>query len=585
MSTPGEPASLLRPGRRPRSGLGQLARWLADDISESGRALSRKFRPGRRVRLPEWAAPKSQDRDFALIAGYHELRRTEPGAVSIDDRTWSDLHLDSVYARIDRCVSPVGEQMLYDILRAPANEDAILHERHAAAERMTASPQLRHAVQEAQAPLRVWDAYFLPNLFQEGLPQRPRLWFVFPILTLLALAMMVLLWFQPLTGLIGLFAVAVTNLVIQYRYHNRIQPVVRPLTVLRRLLAAASETAQLDDNVLRPRLVTLRQLVVRLQPLSRVSRWIAIEGGAGGDLLSAAYAYINMLLLIDVNAFVFSVDAVTRHRADIRAVWESLGFLDAAVAIGSWRAGLSTWSPPDFVETARYLEVRNLVHPLIDGAVGNDLIVDGNHVLITGSNMAGKTTFIRAVALNAVLAQTVYTCTAQLWRSQRLRVRTLISRGDDLARGQSYFGVELELTRDLVHAADNENPHLFVIDEIFRGTNTVERVAAARAVLQRLASNDHIVLAATHDLELLPLLGNAWDFHHFRESIDDGTLSFDYRLRPGPTSTHNAIRLMELYGFPQDVVAEARSTVDRIESAMGRTGHSASPDTGSLHDG
>jgi DNA mismatch repair ATPase MutS len=159
-------------------------------------------------------------------------------------------------------------------------------------------------------------------------------------------------------------------------------------------------------------------------------------------------------------------------------------------------------------------------------------------------------------------------------------VRTLISRGDDLARGQSYFGVELELTRDLVHAAADDNPHLFVIDEIFRGTNTVERVAAARAVLQRLASKDHIVLAATHDLELLPLLGNAWDFHHFRESIDDGRLSFDYRLRPGPTSTHNAIRLMELYGFPQDVVAEARRTVDRIESAMGRSRHSASSDAG-----
>jgi hypothetical protein len=576
VSRSGERKPLLQPGRRPDSGvLAQFGRWFADDIRDSVSGALKTLQPRRRIRLPEWGRPESKERDFSLIAGYHELRRTEPGCASIDDRTWSDLHLDTVFAQIDRCVSPAGQQVLYDMLRAPVVDNAILTGRDTAATRLAEAPEPRRAIQEAAAQMRVWDAYFLPNLFQQGLPARPRLWFAFPILTGLAVAMIALLVFRPVIGLAGLVAVAATNLVIQYHYHNRIQPVVRPLTVLRRLLGAARQAARVDDDVLAPRLQSLRTRTARMEPLERASRWVALEAGSAGDLVRAAYAYVNMLLLIDVNAFVFSIDAVVRHREDIRAVWETLGFLDAAAAIASWRAGLPVWCRPELNACGRRLDVSDIVHPLVDDAVGNDLAVDGHNVLITGSNMAGKTTFIRAVALNAVLAQTVCTCPASRWHGPPLRVRTLIGRGDDLSRGQSYFGVELELTRDLVAAADTATQHLFVIDEIFRGTNTVERVAAARAVLKRLASHEHIVLAATHDLELLPLLGDAWDFHHFRESIEDGALSFDYRLRAGPTSTHNAIRLMELYGFPEDVVADARRTVDRVESALGPAGHAA----------
>ena len=134
----------------------------------------------------------------------------------------------------------------------------------------------------------------------------------------------------------------------------------------------------------------------------------------------------------------------------------------------------------------------------------------------------------------------------------------MIGRADDLAQGQSYFAAELDLSLSLINAADETEPHLFAIDEIFRGTNTTERVAAARAVLARLAAGRHTVIAATHDLELLKLLDDRWEFHHFRESVTDGRLHFDYLMHPGPTSTHNAIRMMEVYGFPAEVVADAQ---------------------------
>src|SRR5581483_4413913 len=111
--------------------------------------------------------------------------------------------------------------------------------------------------------------------------------------------------------------------------------------------------------------------------------------------------------------------------------------------------------------------------------------------------------------------------------------------------------------RSLIEAKGDGRQHLFLLDELFRGTNTTERVAAGAAVLKRLDAGDDIVVIATHDLELLALLGRAYEPFHFRERIEANTLDFDYRIRPGLSSTRNAIALLEFMGYPEDLVADA----------------------------
>jgi len=193
----------------------------------------------------------------------------------------------------------------------------------------------------------------------------------------------------------------------------------------------------------------------------------------------------------------------------------------------------------------------------------------GRGILVTGSNMSGKSTFLRTVGVNAVLAQTVNTCLATTYAAPMVRVRSCIGRADDLLGGRSYYLVEVESLLELVRASAGGSPHLFLLDELFRGTNAVERIAAGRAVLRALVrggpSPAHVVLAATHDGELVDLLPDEYDAVHFGDRVDGDGLVFDYRLLPGRATTRNAITLLRLNGAPADVIDDALACAEALD--------------------
>lgn len=137
-----------------------------------------------------------------------------------------------------------------------------------------------------------------------------------------------------------------------------------------------------------------------------------------------------------------------------------------------------------------------------------------------------------------------------------------------MAQGKSYYAVELERIRDMIQDAEGDRLHLFLLDEIFRGTNTLERISAATAVLHHLGQA-HLVMVTTHDLEWQDLLADGYDMYHFREQIVDGRSGFDYRVHPGPTTGRNAIRLLELRGYPESITREARRMADQLSSGSG----------------
>ena len=199
-----------------------------------------------------------------------------------------------------------------------------------------------------------------------------------------------------------------------------------------------------------------------------------------------------------------------------------------------------------------------MVHPLVGNAVPNDLVINHSSVLITGSNMSGKTTFVRAVGINAILAQTVSTALATRWHAPYLHVGSSIGNADSVVEGRSYYMAEVESIRSLIERKNNGHQQLFLIDELFRGTNTAERVAAAYGVLEYLDRGQDIVIVATHDTELLRLLGDAYAPHHFREEISADGLSFDFIMRHGQATTRNAIALLEIMQYPAEIVENAR---------------------------
>jgi DNA mismatch repair ATPase MutS len=204
--------------------------------------------------------------------------------------------------------------------------------------------------------------------------------------------------------------------------------------------------------------------------------------------------------------------------------------------------------------------------------VPNSITVRPGHgVLVTGSNMSGKSTFLRTVGVNAILAQTINTCLAREYRAPILHVRSCIGRADNILTGTSYYIAEVEALLELVRASAGMDPHLFVLDELFRGTNAVERIAAGQAVLTQLlqdtggGTKPHLVLAATHDLELVELAAGRYEPYHFGDSMGPDGLVFDHRLQRGPSTSRNAIALLRLHGAPDALIERAMATAAMLD--------------------
>jgi MutS domain V len=201
---------------------------------------------------------------------------------------------------------------------------------------------------------------------------------------------------------------------------------------------------------------------------------------------------------------------------------------------------------------------NGLGHPLINDEkkVTNDFKIDksGEVLILTGSNMAGKSTFLRTIGVNLCLAYAGGPVNATHLQISLFRLFTCIRVTDSVTDGYSYFYAEVRRLRALLDALKQPEqlPLFFLIDEIFKGTNNKERLIGSRSFVRALAGRNCVGAISTHDLELVKLEGTVPQVQnlHFREEVVDGQLTFDYILRPGPCPTTNALKIMAMEGLP-----------------------------------
>ena len=251
--------------------------------------------------------------------------------------------------------------------------------------------------------------------------------------------------------------------------------------------------------------------------------------------------------------------------------------MDAAISVASYRAGQAEWIRPRFRPAGAPAVLTDVRHPLVDDAVPNTITLRPAHgILVTGSNMSGKSTFLRTVGVTAVLAQTIHTCLAADYEAPVFAVRSCIGRADDLVAGKSYYIVEVEALLALVRASVDAAPHLFLLDELFRGTNAVERIAAGHAVLGELRRGRPGAEAARGDRGHArrragrPAPRCVRGLSLRRRGRSDG-LVFDHRLRPGPATSRNAIALLRIHGAPQTLLDRALACASTLDRERGIT--------------
>jgi hypothetical protein len=242
----------------------------------------------------------------------------------------------------------------------------------------------------------------------------------------------------------------------------------------------------------------------------------------------------------------------------VRVWFDALGELDSLTQLATARRDNPEWAVPS-IGPVREVSAASLGHPLIpdDRRVANDVTVGptGTVLLITGSNMSGKSTLLRSIGLNIVLAQAGGVVCARQMSLPECDLQTSIHVQDSLERGLSYFMAALARLKGVVDAAQHERPGrvlVYLLDEILQGTNSVERSIAVRAVTRHLRDAGAIGAMTTHDLGLADEepMKSAGRFFHFSEMLDaDGTMRFDYTLKPGLATSRNALRLMQMIGI------------------------------------
>lgn len=486
---------------------------------------------------------------------YYNLAITGTKTCYIDDITWNDLDMDSVFKSINNTQSSVGEELLYSLLRLPVSDGKILKERLRLIEYFKQNPAERIKIQAILAGLGKKkflgiSNYFLNNGEYASFKSR--------IYLALSIAMLISPFACIINLSIGYLCMAVmlaVNALVYYKTKNILESYLEGYGYIVNLINSSKRIAGAD-------ITAIRKYSGRLKESARKIKSLTINSFY--PFFYQTYDYLlleplKILFLVELFAFERLAKVISRHKEEIRILYETVGFLDSIISIASYRETLDLCTVPSLYKSTvsgqPTLFCKDAYHPLLNNPVSNSIYLE-KPILITGSNASGKSTFLKTIAINAILAQTIHTCLAREYKSSYYRIFSSMELKEDLAGNESYYIAEIKSLKRIIDHLDDEGPVLCVIDEVLRGTNTIERIAASSEVLISLIRKNCMCIAATHDIELASILCGKFYNYHFRESFNGNNIVFDYKIYPGKSTTRNAIKLLKILGF-EDATVEA----------------------------
>ncbi len=451
-----------------------------------------------------------------------------------------------------------GEQTLARWLLIAASTDEILA-RQAAVQELRPRLALRESLATTGEDVRAQVRPELLSTWGEGAQQRHTS-ALRSITAMLALLWIVALVVWALRGQPAFFMmISTVNLTFTWSLRKRVHQsalaigrLARDLSVLAKILACIEQEKFSAAKLVAVQSELHTPAAFASHAIARLSRWI--------HLLESNHNWFVKIL----NSFIFWTaqcsfaleDWRVQHGSEIRRWLAAVGEMEALSSLACYAYEHPENVFPEFVDDAPFLHATGLSHPLLpaDKAVANDLQLDSalQLLMISGPNMAGKSTFLRGVGVNVVLAQ----CGAPV-RATRLvlssfAVTASICVLDSLQGGVSRFYAEIQRLKHISDLAEGSIPVLFLLDELLSGTNSHDRRQGTELIIKSLVRHGAIGLVTTHDLALTEIV-SAMEQRaanvHFSDQFENGTLSFDYQLHPGIVQTSNALQLMRSIGL------------------------------------
>lgn len=506
-----------------------------------------------------WGRPINRKADFNLIGRY---LKANPASNDLSASTADDLDLKDVFRYIDRTSSKPGQQYLYKTLHTVNTQPEYFTTLEEKIEYLKHNEDLRLQFQIRLSKLNNDDAYYISELF--GSVHRPLfnpfIETYIKLSVFLVVPLAVLLFFvQNQVYFLTLLAAILANIVIHFITKNKIISYVNSLPQLLLMYDVGIWIIKADDAFKNE---TVAQSLTQLSKVKRSLGLINYQNKTANDPTDITYLlseWIKIFLLSEPRTFISSIKKINQYQPEIKVLYEYIAEIDLAISIQSVRDGLPYYCIPE-IANGNEIVVNDLYHPLVKNCVANSIAsTNGQGVLITGSNMSGKTTFIRAMAINALLSQTIHTSLTTSYQAPPLNILTSIDMSDNIEENRSYFQAEALSVLNIMERSAIDNPvkSLIIIDEIYRGTNTIERIAAAKAVLTHLIQNKNFVFVSTHDLELAKLLGDDYAVYSFEELMGNNRLVFDYKIKAGLLKNKNGIAVLQGLGYPAGVIDDA----------------------------
>lgn len=500
------------------------------------------------------------------IKKYYEYTISKRNGEYIDDITYNDLNMDSVFMDMNNTYSSVGETYLYSTLRMPLDKEKLEKQNKLITyfeenKDNSKSLQMKYSALGKNRKINIIEAIHEIGKAEKksNLPH---------YLCIIAfIVSVIILLTKPLIGIFAFIAVIAINVISYYRMKNGIDESFLSFRYLVNILKFSELVPGYLNEEFSEYIDEIQRINNDFSVLKK--RMFLISDSVNGSITGMFMDYARMLFHVDIIKFNNMIASTNDHMEDIDNLYEIVGKIETAIAIASYRLYLKdnfgNYSKPEFDYSNKALNFENIYHPLINDPVKNSLSED-RCVLLTGSNASGKSTFLKTVALNVIFARTIYTCMCDKIRLSEFAVFSSMSLRDDLKNNESYYIVEIKSLKRIIDNIDSDRFVLCFVDEVLRGTNTVERIAASSEILLSLSKPNVMCFAATHDIELTYILENVYSNYHFEEHIENDDVKFDYILNDGRATTRNAISLLKVIGYKDSIIENAKKRADKFIS-------------------
>ena len=497
-----------------------------------------------------------KDTEESLVDGMLLASTIQPTDSQVDDQTWYDLALHKVFDQLNYTQSSIGAEALYQKMRLLTFQpDDSLRELEEFFERQ---PDLRLRVQVIMNQLGKKNHNMARSIVANPGNQDSRIYLsLYIFLACLPVLSLFFLPFFKIQAFSVLIASVTFNIIFSSIRNWSNKTRLDQVSYLVRLFASAEKLSRLAL----PKQEALKQAVQPFKKTKVISS--ILQSPTGNSEMEIILIYLNFLFLIPQIAQIYIYQQVRAHQKEAQETINLLGELEVAISLLRHKRDGKLVCHPCFKQDGG-IKGKGIYHPLLADPVANDVSFEKNMV-ISGDNASGKSTYLKMVAINCILAQGLGFAYGESLELSYGHVMTSLDVSDDIEVGDSYFITESKTILRMIESLEKSGFHYFFIDELFKGTNTIERIGSGLGIVRWLSRHDCLYMISSHDIELVAASGAVNDNYHFDSRYVDGEIVFDYQIKQGSAVTKNAVNTLKSLHFPSEITLTAQELIEQYE--------------------